>query len=100
MHANAGAATFIQGQDIDGKPEGKSDPKDEGLSSDRDNKKKEPTAEQYEAFSPIYKLMYHPALFNPVRAPRFPIVLCHGESQNEISSGILSDYCQVFTDLM
>lgn len=28
----------------------------------------------------IHELMRHPALYSPVRAPRYPIVLCHGES--------------------
>ena len=29
---------------------------------------------------PIYELMLHPTLFDPVRKPRNPIVLCHGMS--------------------
>lgn len=27
----------------------------------------------------IHRLMSHPALYDPVRAPRHPVVLCHGE---------------------
>lgn len=27
----------------------------------------------------IHKLMYNPTLYDPVRVPRHPIVLCHGE---------------------
>ena len=27
----------------------------------------------------IHRLMDHPALYDPVRKPRFPIVLCHGQ---------------------
>ncbi|KAF8531992.1 Alpha/Beta hydrolase protein [Gautieria morchelliformis] len=31
-----------------------------------------------EAHSPIHRLISNPQLFDPVRAPRYPIVLCHG----------------------
>jgi triacylglycerol lipase len=29
----------------------------------------------------IHQLMYNPALYDPLRKPRFPIVLCHGRVQ-------------------
>ncbi|KZT53201.1 alpha/beta-hydrolase [Calocera cornea HHB12733] len=28
--------------------------------------------------TPLYQLYFHPALFDPIRTPRLPIVLCHG----------------------
>lgn len=31
-----------------------------------------------ESLSPIQRLLLYPALFDPVRTPRYPLVLCHG----------------------
>lgn len=31
-----------------------------------------------EPLSPIQELLLHPLLFDPVRRPRYPLVLCHG----------------------
>ena len=35
--------------------------------------------------SPIQQLLFNPTLFDPVRKPRFPIVLCHGETMSSMS---------------
>jgi len=37
-----------------------------------------PKPPQYDPSSPIYRLMNNPALYNPTRKPRNPIVLAHG----------------------
>lgn len=47
--------------------------------------RKEPEVEQASTKSAPYvdelnTLLRHPALYDPVLAPRFPIVLCHGKS--------------------
>lgn len=31
-----------------------------------------------ESLDVIHSLMLHPALYDPIRRPRYPIVLCHG----------------------
>jgi len=28
----------------------------------------------------VHQLLVHPALFDPIRTPRYPIVLCHGQA--------------------
>ena len=38
---------------------------------DRDNR---------ESLDEIHRLMQNPVLYDPLRAPRYPIVLCHGAS--------------------
>ena len=35
---------------------------------------------KYDDVTPIQELLLNPILFDPVRRPRFPIVLCHGLS--------------------
>jgi hypothetical protein len=39
---------------------------------------KAPKRPQYDPNSPIYQLMNNPALYDPIRRPRNPIVLAHG----------------------
>jgi triacylglycerol lipase len=47
---------------------------------------REPSREPFETHrietSPdiIHQLLVHPALFDPIRTPRYPIVLCHGQA--------------------
>ena len=38
-------------------------------------------SEKLESLSQIQELLLHPTLFDPVLAPRYPIVLCHGMAQ-------------------
>lgn len=49
----------------------------------------------------IHDLIRHPALYDPIRAPRFPIVLCHGELSKsstvpEVSALQRACYCCAF----
>ena len=78
-HDGLGALIDTQKQGVEAKAanSGESISKDGKAPDDGENKNISPSVEQYDAFSPIYKLMYHPTLFEPVRAPRYPIVLCH-----------------------
>ena len=37
-----------------------------------------PEGPKYDSVDAIHRLMQHPALYDPLRKPRYPIVLCHG----------------------
>jgi len=51
-----------------------------------EKQRREPSKEPVETLrietSPdvIHQLLVHPALFDPIRTPRYPIVLCHGQA--------------------
>jgi hypothetical protein len=40
--------------------------------------RQQPRTEPTRELSPIEQLLINPTLFDPVRKPRYPIVLCHG----------------------
>lgn len=62
----------------DQKAQGKMPPESEG--EQMPEKSKEP--QKYHLDTPIYQLMNNPALFDPLRPPRDPVVLAHGGSMS------------------
>ncbi|TBU21832.1 alpha/beta-hydrolase [Dichomitus squalens] len=46
----------------------------------KDTPRTPPPTDSYDSWTPaqIHRLMHNPALYDPVRKPRYPIVLCHG----------------------
>jgi hypothetical protein len=64
-------------------PEGSKNPEnilsgDSKPPSRKDETPSSKNGQQYDPNSPIYQLMNNPALDNPLRRPRNPIVLSHG----------------------
>jgi triacylglycerol lipase len=51
---------------------------DKGPIDEKGDPAKTPKRPQYDPNSPIYQLMNNPALYDPIRRPRNPIVLAHG----------------------
>ena len=66
---------------------------------EKKEKKKLPTPPR-ERDSAIHQLMRNPALRDPIRAPRYPIVLCHGKRRFHSSLGQLTDVFKGYMDLM
>jgi hypothetical protein len=50
------------------------------------NPPKRPKERESESIDTIHRLMWHPALYEPMRRPRYPIVLCHGTNSAVNSS--------------
>jgi triacylglycerol lipase len=44
------------------------------------SRKEERVPERSETLDTMHQLLQNPALYDPLRTPRYPIVLCHGES--------------------
>jgi hypothetical protein len=51
---------------------------EQGSMDEKRDPAKAPKRPQYDPNSPIYQLMNNPALYDPIRRPRNPIVLAHG----------------------
>ena len=67
----------------------------------KDSSRRDPyPANSYDSWTPdqIHLLISNPALYEPLRKPRYPIVLCHGECiVMELSRGIDANVGQDYT---
>ncbi len=62
-----------------------------------------PPTDSYDSWTPdqIHLLINNPALYEPLRKPRYPIVLCHGEcAVRKLGQGIDANAGQDYTASM